>query len=87
LDGLPITRLVSSHNLEFVLESCDRVLLLDEGRLCADGPVRRILADERLMLRHGLEVPGSISAEERHRVAHAGPLPLPEHSHPHPHPH
>jgi energy-coupling factor transporter ATP-binding protein EcfA2 len=87
LTGLPITRLVSSHNLEFVLESCDRVLLLDEGRLCADGPVRRVLADEALMLRHGLEVPGSISAAERHAAAHAGPLPAPVHDHAHPHPH
>lgn len=87
LAGLPITRLVSSHNLEFVLEICERVLLLDDGQLCADGPARRILADAALMLRHGLEVPGSISAAERERAA-ATPLPAPgQHHHDHPHPH
>jgi len=60
LNRLRVTRLVSSHNLEFVLESCDRVLLLDEGQLRADGPARRILADEELLLRHGLEMPHSL---------------------------
>ncbi|HSA03851.1 MAG TPA: ATP-binding cassette domain-containing protein, partial [Candidatus Paceibacterota bacterium] len=87
LSRLPITRIVSSHNLEFVLETCDRVLVLDEGRLRADGPVRRILADESLMLHHGLEVPGSISAEERRHAALAGPIPEPAPNHPHSHPH
>jgi cobalt/nickel transport system ATP-binding protein len=69
LEGIPVTRLVSSHNLDFVLEVCDRVLLLDEGRLCADGPVRRVLANAGLMLRHGLEVPGSISVAEQREAA------------------
>jgi cobalt/nickel transport system ATP-binding protein len=87
LAGLPITRLVSSHNLEFVLETCDRVLLLDDGRLCADGPARRVLADSALMHQHGLEVPGSIPPEERARAA-AEPLPPPTlHSHAHAHAH
>jgi cobalt/nickel transport system ATP-binding protein len=86
LDGLPITRIISSHNLEFVLETCDRVLLLDEGRLVADGPVRRVLADEALMLRHGLEVPSCLPAAERREATRASPLPLPApHVHPHPH--
>ncbi len=61
LDGLTVTRLVSSHNLEFVLETCERVLLLDEGRLRADGPARAVLADPELMFRHGLEVPPSLA--------------------------
>jgi cobalt/nickel transport system ATP-binding protein len=71
LEALSITRIISSHNLEFVLDTCDRVLLLDEGRLLGDGPVRRILADEELMLRHGLEVPDRISAEERREAVQA----------------
>ncbi|MBK9137836.1 MAG: ABC transporter ATP-binding protein [Verrucomicrobia bacterium] len=87
LAELPVTRIISSHNLEFVLETCDRVLLLDEGRLRADGPVRRVLADEALMLQHGLEVPPSIPPSERAAAAVAGPLPLPHHSHEHHHHH
>jgi len=80
LTALPVTRLLSSHNLEFVLETCDRVLLLDEGRLCADGPARRVLADTALMQQHGLEVPGSIPAEERAWAA-AQPIAAPSHQH------
>jgi cobalt/nickel transport system ATP-binding protein len=84
LDALSITRIISSHSLEFVLDTCDRVLLLDEGHLLADGPVRRILADEELMLGHGLEVPDRISAEERAvatRARAAGDLCKPGHLH------
>jgi cobalt/nickel transport system ATP-binding protein len=96
LDTLHITRIVSSHNLEFVLDTCDRALLLDEGQLRADGPVRQILADEELMLRHGLEVPDRISAAERRTAAEARAAGLTlrphrahahDHSDPHPHPH
>jgi cobalt/nickel transport system ATP-binding protein len=90
LDALPITRIISSHSLEFVLDTCDRVLLLDEGHLLADGPARRILADEELMLGHGLEVPDRISAEERAAATRArasGDLCKPGHPHGHGHGH
>ena len=54
------TLLVATHDLEMVLEICGRVVLLDEGRLIADGPAREVLADQGLMEAHGLEVPLSI---------------------------
>jgi cobalt/nickel transport system ATP-binding protein len=54
------TRLIASHDLELILQTCQRVLLLDRGRLIADGPVRTVLADEALMAEHGLEVPYSL---------------------------
>jgi cobalt/nickel transport system ATP-binding protein len=51
------TRMIAAHDLELILQTCDRVLLLDRGRLMADGPARTILADATLMETHGLEVP------------------------------
>ncbi len=60
LEGFEITRVISSHNLEFVLETCDRVIVMDEGKVVADGGAREILANEKVMLDHGLEVPTSI---------------------------
>jgi energy-coupling factor transporter ATP-binding protein EcfA2 len=51
------TLVMATHDLEFVLDACRRVLVLDEGRLVADGPAAEILADDILMDRHGLEVP------------------------------
>ena len=59
--------IIASHDLEFLLETCQRVLLLDCGRIVADGPIREILADETLLKAHGLEKPHSLVP---HRVAH-----------------
>src|SRR5262245_39608742 len=60
LKGLEGTKLIASHDLELILETCDRVLLLDAGRLVADGPAARLLSDATLMEAHGLEVPYSL---------------------------
>jgi cobalt/nickel transport system ATP-binding protein len=42
------------------MEICPRVLLIDQGRINADGPIRDILADEALLQAHGLEKPHSL---------------------------
>lgn len=55
------TLMISSHDLEFVLEVCDRVVLMDEGRIVADGGPGQLMGDAGLMERHGLEVPYSLS--------------------------
>ena len=57
LRGLPVPRLVATHDLELVVELCARTLVLDGGRIVADGPTTTLLADEALMERHGLEKP------------------------------
>jgi len=54
------TLLVASHDLEFLLETCDRVIVLDEGKLIADGDIRDVLADGDLLSAHGLEKPHSL---------------------------
>lgn len=60
LASLPVTKLIATHDLEMALEVCSRVVLLDRGRVAADGPVRQVLADEALMREHRLEVPLSL---------------------------
>jgi len=54
------TILVASHDLELVLEICARVILIDEGRIVADGEPREIMGDEQLMEAHGQEKPHSL---------------------------
>lgn len=60
------TILVSSHDLEFLLEVCDRVLLLDEGHIIADGVPATVMSNEELMLAHSLEKPHSLIPHEGH---------------------
>jgi cobalt/nickel transport system ATP-binding protein len=62
LGGLGGTRVVSSHDLELVLATCPRVLVLDAGKVIADGPSGEVLADAALMEAHGLETPVSLRA-------------------------
>jgi cobalt/nickel transport system ATP-binding protein len=70
INHLSVTKIIASHDLEMIRETCSRILMLDAGRLVADGPVREVLADAELMTAHGLEVPHSLShhsAAEGHR--------------------
>ena len=60
LNDLAVTQVIASHDLELILETCSRALVIDHGRLVADGPARRMLADAALMDAHGLEVPHSL---------------------------
>jgi cobalt/nickel transport system ATP-binding protein len=57
LGDFPGTQLIATHDLDFVVAHCPRVLVLDGGRIRADGPTERLLRDVALMERHGLEVP------------------------------
>jgi cobalt/nickel transport system ATP-binding protein len=55
------TLMVASHDLEMVLEVCDRVLLIDHGHIVADGHPQEIMKQRSLMEAHGLEVPYSLA--------------------------
>jgi energy-coupling factor transporter ATP-binding protein EcfA2 len=60
LQSLVCTKLIATHDLELVLEVCPRTVLLDAGRVVADGPSPLLLADAALMDAHGLEQPLSL---------------------------
>jgi energy-coupling factor transporter ATP-binding protein EcfA2 len=50
-------QIIATHDLDLVVELCDRVIVLDSGQIQADGLTRDILRDASLMEQHGLEVP------------------------------
>ena len=58
---LPQTRLITSHDLDMILDTCSRVILLDGGRIAADGPAEEILRDRALLEAHRMELPLSLS--------------------------
>jgi cobalt/nickel transport system ATP-binding protein len=57
LREIPATKLIATHDLELAVEMCSRAIVLDHGRIVADGPTVELLDDEALMLAHGLERP------------------------------
>ncbi len=54
LRDLPLTMLVSTHDIPLVRELFPRVVIMDAGRVVADGPARVLLQDRSLMKVHGL---------------------------------
>jgi cobalt transport protein ATP-binding subunit len=57
LAGLDQTLIVSTHDMRLVAEVFERTVVMDDGRIVADGPTATILADDALLTAHGLERP------------------------------
>ncbi len=55
--SLAMTTLMVTHDLPYTLELCGRAVILDQGRVVADGPTRDLLVDDDLMRTHRLELP------------------------------
>lgn len=60
LSGLDMTQLIISHDLPFALEACPRSVIIDNGRVVADGSTVDLLRDSELLGRHRLEMPYGI---------------------------
>jgi cobalt/nickel transport system ATP-binding protein len=73
ISGLGQTLLIASHDLEFLLEAAQRVLLIDRGRIIADGAIRDILSNDNLLRSHGLEKPHSLVHHSRIPHGHTEP--------------
>jgi cobalt/nickel transport system ATP-binding protein len=57
LQALPITILMVTHDLPYALQLCPRSVILDRGRIVADGTTAELLADADLLHSHRLELP------------------------------
>ena len=62
--ALKQTAIITSHDLDMILDTCDRVILLSSGRVAADGPAREILQDRALLEANHMELPLSLSRRE-----------------------
>jgi cobalt/nickel transport system ATP-binding protein len=55
------TRIITSHDLDLILETCSRTIILCHGKIAADGPTREILTNAALLEATGLERPLSLT--------------------------
>ncbi len=60
LNRLENTLVIASHDLDMILQTCSRVILIDNGEIAADGNAFDILRDRALLEAHGLELPLSL---------------------------
>ena len=61
LNKIKSLKIITSHDLDFVMDTCERTILIDDGRIIADGATDVILKDEKLLTTHSLELPLSLS--------------------------
>ena len=58
---LPQTKLITSHDLDMIMDTCSRVILLSGGRIAADGAASEILRDKALLEANRMELPLGLS--------------------------
>ena len=57
LGDLPCAKLIATHDLDFVLDSCSRVIVVSDGMIVAEGTPAVILRNRELLESNGLELP------------------------------
>lgn len=65
LQSLPTAMLIASHDLDFILATCHRALVFDQGAVVAAGDLPELFTDAALMEKHGLEVPPRLGVPPR----------------------
>ena len=57
LNRIQATKIIASHDLDMIMDTCDRTILMADGQIIADGPTDRILRDKELLEGNNLELP------------------------------
>ena len=60
LNSLKGTKIVTSHDLDLIYDSCDRTILIANGKIIKDGETKEILNNKELLENNGLELPLSL---------------------------
>ena len=63
--GLKQTKIITSHDLDMIMDTCDRVILISKGRIVADGSAEEILSNKELLEANRMELPLSLSGRGR----------------------
>ena len=65
INRLPQTKLIASHDLDMILDTCQRVILLSHGSIVADGDAESILRDKMLLEANRMELPFCLQGYHR----------------------
>ena len=57
INSLSVTKLIASHDLDLILDTFERVILLSKGRIVADGKTEDILKNKELLESNRMELP------------------------------
>ena len=57
LKGFTHTKIIASHDIDMIYEVCERVIIINEGKIAADGKTADIVKDANFMDKCGLEIP------------------------------
>lgn len=63
LNSFDYTKIIASHDLDMILDTCERTIVLKNGQIVADGDTQDILLDKNLMEECDLELP--LSCQKR----------------------
>ena len=66
INRLPQTKLIASHDLDMILDTCQRVILLSHGAIAADGDAETILRDKELLEANRMELPFWLQGWKKH---------------------
>jgi cobalt/nickel transport system ATP-binding protein len=60
LNSFEHTKIITSHDLDMILDTCQRVLVIRQGEIIADGKTLEVLSNGELLDAYGLETPLSL---------------------------
>lgn len=60
LNSLSGTKIVASHDLDLIYDTCEKTILISNGKIIKNGLTKEILNDKELLENNGLELPLSL---------------------------
>lgn len=62
LKDLQHTQIIATHDLDMIMDTCSRVIILNEGKIVADGKSDELLKEKKLLEMSNLELPLSLQS-------------------------
>ena len=62
INSLTQTKIIASHDLDMIMETCRRVILISDGQIVASGDTDEILRNKQLLETNRMELPFSLSS-------------------------